>query len=82
MEYVWFVAVGLGVGLVVGRFLSGNNFGVQGDIVFAVIGALVGGAALSATGLMPDEASMGGRVTLAAFGAFGALLLRRALKAV
>lgn len=81
MEYVWFVAVGLGVGLVVGRFLSGNNFGVQGDIVFAVIGALVGGAALAATGLMP-ETGLGGRVTLAAFGAFGALLLRRALKAV
>ena len=81
MEYVWFVAVGLGVGLVVGRFLTGNNFGLQGDIIFAVIGALVGGAALGATGLVP-EAGFGGRVALAAMAAFGALLLRRALKVV
>jgi len=81
MEYVWFVLVGLAVGLVVGRFLSGNNFGLQGDVVFAVIGALVGGVALGFTGLVP-EGGQGGRVVLAAMGAFGALLLRRALKVV
>jgi len=81
MEYVWFVSAGLVVGLVMGRFLTGNNFGVQGDIAFAVAGALVGGAALGATGLIP-EAGLGGRVALAAMGAFGALLLRRALKVV
>ena len=81
MEYVWFVAVGLVVGLVVGKFLSGNNFGLQGDVIFAVTGALVGGAVLGATGLIP-EAGLGGRVTLAAMSAFGALLLRRALKVV
>jgi uncharacterized membrane protein YeaQ/YmgE (transglycosylase-associated protein family) len=81
MEYVWFVAVGLVVGLVVGRFLSGNNFGVQGDIVFAVIGAVVGGGALGATGLLP-EAGLAGHVTLAVMGAFIALVLRRALRTV
>jgi uncharacterized membrane protein YeaQ/YmgE (transglycosylase-associated protein family) len=81
MEYVWFVAVGLVVGLVVGRFLSGNNFGVQGDILFAVIGALVGGVALGVTGLVP-EGGQGGRVALAAMGAFIALALRRALRTV
>lgn len=81
MEYVWFVLVGLVMGLVVGRFLSGNNFGVQGDIVFAIIGALVGGAALGVTGLVP-EGGQGGRVALAAMGAFIALVLRRALRSV
>ena len=81
MEYVWFVLVGLGVGLVVGRFLAGNNFGVQGDIVYAIIGALLGGAALGFTGLVP-EGGQGGRIVLAAMGAFIALVLRRALKSV
>ena len=61
MEYVWFVTVGLVVGLVVGKFLSGNNFGLQGDVIFAVTGALVGGAVLGATGLIP-EAGLDGRL--------------------
>lgn len=81
MEYVWFVLVGLAVGLVVGRFLAGNNFGLPGDIAFAVAGALVGGAALGVTGLVP-EGGQGGRIVLAAMGAFIALVLRRALKVV
>jgi len=81
MEYFWFVVIGLAVGLVVGQFLAGNNFGVPMDIVFAVFGALAGGIALSASGIAA-EGGTGGRMVMAAMGAFFALFLRRALKVV
>ncbi len=81
MEYVWFVVIGLIVGLVVGQFLSGNNFGIPMDMVFAVCGALGAGIAFGASGFAA-EGGTGGRMVMAAMGAFFALFLRRALKFV
>ena len=81
MEYVWYIVIGLVVGLVVGQFLQGNNFRIPMDIVFAVAGALGAGIAFAASGLSP-EGSMGGRMVMAAMGAFFALFLRRALRFV
>jgi len=81
MEFVWMVAVGLAVGLVMGQFLQGNNFGLRGDAAFGVIGALVFGIGLGATGVAP-EGGMGSRVVMAAIGAALALILRRVLKSV
>lgn len=79
MEYVWFVVIGLAVGLVVGHFLQGNNFGIPGDIAFAVGGALLFGIALGASGIAP-EGGMVGKAGMAVIGAFAALFLRRVLK--
>jgi uncharacterized membrane protein YeaQ/YmgE (transglycosylase-associated protein family) len=81
MEYVWFGVIGLVVGWWWGQFLQGNNFGIPMDIVFAVFGALAGGIALGATGIAA-EGGMGGRMVMAAMGAFFALFLRRVLKVV
>jgi len=81
MEYFWFVVIGLAVGLVVGQFLQGNNFGVPMDIVFAVAGALAGGIAFATSGIAA-EGGMGGRMVMAAMGAFFALFLRRVIKVV
>lgn len=79
MEYVWFVVIGLGVGSVAGQFLQGNNFGIRGDIAFAVGGALFAGIALVASGIAPDG-GMAGKAVMAFIGAFFALFLRRVLK--
>jgi uncharacterized membrane protein YeaQ/YmgE (transglycosylase-associated protein family) len=81
MDYVWFVVIGLVVGLVVGQFLEGNNFGIPMDIVFAVCGALGGGIAFASAGIA-SEGGVGGRMVMAAMGAFLALFLRRVLKVV
>jgi len=81
MVYVWFVLIGLVVGLVVGQFLQGNNFGIAGDIVFGIGGAIAGGAGLAASGL-GTTGSMGGQLVMAAMGALFALFLRRVLKVV
>jgi len=81
MEYFWFVVIGLIVGLVMGQFLEGNNFGIQGDVAFAIAGSLACGVALAVSGLGADGGT-GGRMVMAAMGAFFALFLRRVLKVV
>ena len=81
MEYIWFVVIGLAVGLVVGQFLQGNNFGIPMDIVFGVAGALAGGVVFGASGIAA-EGGTGGRMVMAAMGAFFALFLRRVIKVV
>lgn len=81
MEYFWFVVIGLAVGMVVGQFLSGDNFGVPMDIMFAVAGAIAGGILFGASGIA-SEGGMGGRMVMAAMGAFFALFLRRVIKVV
>ncbi|MGH8668402.1 MAG: hypothetical protein ACREUH_04140 [Burkholderiales bacterium] len=81
MEYLWMVVVGLGVGMVMGQFLHGDNFGRRGDVAFGVMGALIFGVGLGAIDLTPDG-GMGSRMVLAAVGAAIALVLRRMLKSV
>jgi uncharacterized membrane protein YeaQ/YmgE (transglycosylase-associated protein family) len=81
MEYFWFVVIGLVVGLVVGQFLEGNNFGIPGDVMFGIAGSLAAGIALAVSGL-GAEGGVGGRMVMAAMGAGFALFLRRVLKVV
>jgi hypothetical protein len=81
MQYVAIAVIGLLVGLLVGRFLAGNNFSVRGDVVFAMIGAFAFAVGLSASGVAP-ESGAGGTAVMAGIGAFGALLLRRVIGTV
>jgi uncharacterized membrane protein YeaQ/YmgE (transglycosylase-associated protein family) len=81
MEYFWFVVIGLVVGLLVGQFLEGNNFGIPGDVAFGIAGSLAAGLALGASGVAA-EGGVGGRMVMAAMGAGVALFLRRAMKVV
>ncbi|MDH3319647.1 MAG: hypothetical protein OEO84_08145 [Betaproteobacteria bacterium] len=81
MEYVGIVVIGLVAGLLVGRFLAGNNFNVTGDVVFALAGALIFAVGLHASGIAPESGAGGGAV-MAAVGAIAALLLRRVLRTV
>jgi len=81
MDYVVVVVIGLVAGLLVGRFLTGNNLSVAGDVVFAVIGAVVFAYALGALGLSPDTGA-GGKDVMAAIGVIAGLVLRRVIKTV
>jgi uncharacterized membrane protein YeaQ/YmgE (transglycosylase-associated protein family) len=79
MEYVAIGVIGLVVGLLVGRFLAGNNFNIASDVVFALIGAFAFAVGLRVTGLAPEGGTGSGAV-MAAMGALAALLLRRVLR--
>ena len=43
MEFFWFILIGLAAGWVAGQLTKGGSFGVVGDILVGVIGALLGG---------------------------------------
>ena len=42
MEFVWFILIGLVAGWLAGQLMSGGGYGVIGDIVLGVVGALLG----------------------------------------
>ena len=42
MDIVWVILIGLVAGALAGRVVSGHGYGVLGDIVVGVVGALVG----------------------------------------
>ena len=43
MEFVWFILVGLVAGWLAGVLVKGGGFGVIGDIIVGILGALLGG---------------------------------------
>ena len=43
MEFLWFVLIGLAAGWLAGRLMKGGGFGLVGDLVVGVIGAILGG---------------------------------------
>ena len=51
MEFIWFIVVGLVAGWLAGQLMKGGGFGVIGDIVVGVLGALLGGFLFSSLGV-------------------------------
>jgi uncharacterized membrane protein YeaQ/YmgE (transglycosylase-associated protein family) len=43
MHFILFILIGLIAGALAGRVVSGHGYGVAGDIVVGVVGALAGG---------------------------------------
>lgn len=43
MDIVWFILIGICAGWLAGQIVKGGGFGVIGDLVVGVIGALIGG---------------------------------------
>ncbi len=78
MELVWFLLIGLVAGWLAGQLMKGGGFGVLGDLVVGVIGALVGGFLFNLLGLYAG--GLLGRLIEATCGAVVLLFLLRLLK--
>ena len=59
MEYFWMVLVGMIAGWLAGQFMTGKGFGVVGDILVGVIGALIGGILFEKAGLFSGSSMIG-----------------------
>jgi uncharacterized membrane protein YeaQ/YmgE (transglycosylase-associated protein family) len=79
MSLLWFLIVGLVAGWLAGMLVKGGGFGLIGDLVVGVIGAVLGGWLFSTFG-----ASIGGgligAIIVATIGAVILLVIVRALK--
>ena len=51
MNFLWFLLIGLAAGWLAGMIMKGRGFGLVGDLVVGVIGALVCGSLFDALGI-------------------------------
>jgi len=79
MQFVWFALIGLVAGWLAGMFMKGGGFGVVGDIVVGVLGALLGGFLFSALGLS-SGGSLLGAIIVATIGAIVLIFIVRMVK--
>jgi uncharacterized membrane protein YeaQ/YmgE (transglycosylase-associated protein family) len=79
MEFLWFILVGLAAGWMAGQVMSGGGFGVIGDILLGIVGALVGGFLFHQLGLSAGGGLLGALI-VATIGAVLVLFLSRMVR--
>jgi uncharacterized membrane protein YeaQ/YmgE (transglycosylase-associated protein family) len=77
-DFVWFILIGICAGWLAGQIMKGGGFGLLGDLIVGVIGALFGGwlfgvLGLTATGLL-------GSLITATVGAIVLIAILRVIK--
>jgi uncharacterized membrane protein YeaQ/YmgE (transglycosylase-associated protein family) len=81
MNFIWYILIGLCAGWLAGQLVKGGGFGVVGDIIVGVIGALLGGYLFSLFGVSTGGGLLGSLV-VATIGAvvllFGIRLVKSA----
>lgn len=81
MSFIWFILIGLAAGWLAGQLMRGGGFGLVGDIVVGVIGALLGGFLFSTFGVSTGSGLLGSLI-VATIGAvvllFGLRLIKSA----
>jgi len=81
MNFIWFILIGLAAGWLAGQLVKGGGFGLVGDIVVGVIGALLGGFLFSTFGVSTGGGLLGSLI-VATIGAvvllFGIRLIKSA----
>jgi uncharacterized membrane protein YeaQ/YmgE (transglycosylase-associated protein family) len=79
MEFVWFIVVGLIAGWLAGQFMKGGGFGVIGDIIVGVLGALIGGFVFRSLGVSGGGGLIGS-IVVATVGAIILIFILRLVK--
>ena len=79
MQFVWFALVGLVAGWLAGLLMKGGGFGVIGDIVVGILGALLGGFLFSSLGLSSGGGLLGA-IIVATIGAIVLIFILRLVK--
>jgi uncharacterized membrane protein YeaQ/YmgE (transglycosylase-associated protein family) len=67
MNFVWFILIGLCAGWLAGQFMKGRGFGVVGNLIVGVVGAVLGGFLFGLFGL--SSSSLLGALITATVGA-------------
>jgi uncharacterized membrane protein YeaQ/YmgE (transglycosylase-associated protein family) len=75
---IWFLLIGLIAGWLAGQVMKGGGFGVVGDMIVGVIGALLGGWLFGVMGI--SAGGLIGSIITAFVGAVILILLLRVIK--
>jgi uncharacterized membrane protein YeaQ/YmgE (transglycosylase-associated protein family) len=73
MDFVWFALIGLCAGWLAGQIMKGSGFGLVGDLIIGVIGAILGAFIFRSMGLAAN--GMLGQLIVATVGAVVLLAL-------
>lgn len=79
MEFIWFILIGLVAGWLAGQFMKGGGFGIIGDIVVGVVGALLGGFLFGSFGVSLGGGLLGA-IIVATIGAIVLIFVLRLIK--
>lgn len=79
MEILWFLLIGLAAGWLAGQVMRGGGFGLVGDLIVGVIGALLGGFLFRQLGLS-SAGGLLGQLIVAFVGALVLLFLLRLIR--
>jgi uncharacterized membrane protein YeaQ/YmgE (transglycosylase-associated protein family) len=63
MNFLWFIIIGLAAGWLAGQIMKGRGFGLVGNLVVGVVGALLGGWLFSALGIYAGGSLIGALIT-------------------
>ncbi len=73
MSILYYLLVGLVIGWLAGLIVKGRGFGVGGDILVGIVGAIIGGFLSGALGIVPDTGA--GALLMSVLGAVVLLLI-------
>ena len=73
MHILWFVLIGLAAGFLAGQIMKGSGFGLVGNLIVGVLGAVVGGFLFSLLGF--KSSTLLGALITATVGAIVLLFL-------
>ena len=79
MQAIWYVLIGLAAGWMAGQLVRGGGFGVVGDVLVGVCGAVLGGVLFDVLGLSSGGGRLGSLI-VATVGAVVFLLLLRLIR--
>jgi len=78
MEFLWFILIGIAAGWLAGQIMKSGGYGLVGDLIVGVIGALLGGWLFGLAGIA--AAGLIGQLVVATLGAIVLILLLRLIK--
>lgn len=78
MGWIWFLLIGAAAGFLAGQLTRGKGFGILGNVLVGVVGALFGGLLFRFLGLA--STSLFGQLVTATLGAAILLFLLRRLR--
>ena len=79
MQFIWFILIGLVAGWLAGKLMKGGGFGVIGDIVVGILGAVVGGWLFGTLGVSTGGGLLGA-ILVATVGAVVLIFVVRLFK--
>ena len=81
MDFLWFILIGIAAGFLAGQIMKGGGFGLIGDLVVGVIGALLGGFLFSKLGIsLGGLPVLVGELIVATVGAIVLIAILRLIK--